>query len=217
MRPYSQSISNDLDKSVPVSEQLVPQNGTRKVVFLDRDGTINVEKGYIIEPQEIELAATAGVAIAALNRQGIPVIVITNQAAIGKGLLTLETFEEINQKLWNDLQAVNAHYDALYYCPHNPETTSGCPCRKPNPGLLLQAARDFNIDLPASFMIGDKPADITAGHWSRCKTVLLLNRHGSQQTQVPSGDGTPLPDFTCETLAEAIDWILPQILEHDRL
>jgi len=99
---------------------MLPKDGTRKAVFLDRDGTINVEKGYITDPQEIELTPMAGESIFSLNRHEIPVIVITNQAAIGKGLVTVEGFEKVNEKLWNDLQAVNAYYDALYYCPHNP-------------------------------------------------------------------------------------------------
>ncbi len=218
IRPYSKSISpSDLDKNIPFAEQTLPQNGARKVVFLDRDGTINVEKGYIIDPQDIELDPLAGASISSLNRQGIPVIVITNQAAIEKGLLTVETFEKINEKLWNDLQAVNAHYDALYYCPHSPEITTDCPCRKPKSGLFLQAARDFNIDLSASFMVGDKLTDVKAGRSSGCKTVLLLNGPETKPGRPGFDDGTLPPDFICETLAQAIDWILPQILENNSL
>ena len=213
MRPSSKSISlSDLDKGNRISAPVLAKAGTRKAVFIDRDGTINIERGYIIDPQEIELVSTAGASICALNRQGIPVIVITNQAAIGKGLLTTETFEQINEKLWNDLQAFQTHYNALYYCPHNPEMTADCPCRKPKPGLLLQAAQDFNVDLTASYMIGDKAADVAAGHLSGCKTVLLQTRYTSKQDRVLSNDFTPPPDFICDTLAESVEWILPQIL-----
>ena len=218
MRPCSKPISrSDLDKKALIPEQRLPKEGKRKVVFLDRDGTINVEKGYIIDPQEIELAPLAGASISSLNRQGIPVIVITNQAAIEKGLLTVETFEKINEKLWNDLQAVNAHYDALYYCPHSPEITAECLCRKPKSGLFLQAARDFNIDLPASFMVGDKLTDVKAGRSSGCKTVLLLSGLKTKPGTIGFDDGTLPPDFICETLAQAMDWILPQILENNSL
>jgi len=216
MRPGSKSISSsDLDKGVPLSGQVLPTNGAKKAVFLDRDGTINVEKGYITDPQEIELVPLAGASISSLNRQGIPVIVITNQAAIEKRLLTVETFEKINEKLWNDLQASNAHYDALYYCPHSPEITTDCLCRKPKSGLFLEAAGDFNIDLPASFMIGDKLTDVKAGRLSGCKTVLLMNRPGIKPGTLQFEDGLPSPDFICDTLSQAIDWILPQILDNN--
>ena len=218
MRPASKSIlPSDLDKGAFVLAQKLPHNSKRRVVFVDRDGTINLEKGYVIDPQDIKLAPTTGDSISSLNRHGIPVIVITNQTAIGKGLLTVETFEKINEKLWGELQAVNAHYDALYYCSHSPEITADCPCRKPEPGLLLQAARDFDIDLPGSFMIGDKLTDVRAGHASGCKTVLLLSGHGETQDRLAFSEDGSRPDFTCDTLAEAIDWILPQILKNDGL
>jgi D-glycero-D-manno-heptose 1,7-bisphosphate phosphatase len=218
MRPASKSISaSDLDKINLMSEQSIRKDQKRKVVFLDKDGTINVDKGYIINPQQIELTSKAGEAIASLNRQGIPVIVITNQAAIGKRLLTIETFEKINEKLWSDLQDFNAYYNALYYCPHNPEIDVDCLCRKPRPGLILQAAKDFNADLSASFMIGDKLTDIIAGQRSGCKTVLLLDGHGKKQEKLHLPDGQPSPDFICDTLADAIDWILTRLPESSDL
>ena len=218
MRPSSKSISqSDLDSNNLTPEQVLPKDGARKAIFLDRDGTINIEKGYITDPREIKLVPMAGESISTLNRRKVPVIVITNQAAIGKGLLTVETFENINEKLWNDLQAVNAFYDALYYCPHDPEAITDCLCRKPKPGLFLQAAKDFNIDLSASFMIGDKLTDVTAGHLSGCRTVFLLSGYGNKHDKVRLNDCTPKPDFICDTLAEAIDWIWPQILESSGL
>ena len=183
-----------------------------KAVFLDRDGTINVERGYILNPNDIELNPSTGQAMRILNELNILTIVITNQAAIDKRLLSLEQFEKINGKLWEDLSGMGAHYDVLYYCPHSPEITPDCHCRKPNPGLILQAAKDFDIDLASSFMVGDKLTDIEAGRLSGCKTILLLSGHG-EKAYKNLGDyhGTP-PDFICQNLGEAVTWLLPHIL-----
>jgi D-glycero-D-manno-heptose 1,7-bisphosphate phosphatase len=182
-----------------------------KAVFLDRDGTINVERGYLLHPAGIELNPTAGEAMHILNELNILTIVITNQAAIDKKLLSIEQFGKINDKLWGDLSNAGAHYDALYYCPHSPEITPACHCRKPKPGLILQAAKDFNINLTSSFMIGDKLTDVEAGHSTGCKTVLLLSGHGENAYKnLESYEGT-LPDFVCQNLGEAVKWLLPYI------
>lgn len=188
------------------------KRNTSKAVFLDRDGTINVERGYLLNPGDIELNPSAGEAIHTLNELNILTIVITNQAAIDKGLLSLEQFEKINDKLWENLSGVSAHYDALYFCPHSPEITPGCHCRKPKPGLILQAAKDFNVDLSASFMIGDKLSDIEAGQLSGCKTILLLSGHGEKAYRdLENYHGIP-PNFICQNLGEAIAWLLSNIL-----
>ncbi len=183
-----------------------------KAVFLDRDGTINAERGYLIDPNDMELNPTSGEALRVLNELNILTIVITNQAAIDKKLLSLEQFEKINDKLWGELTGMGAHYDGLYYCPHSPEITPECQCRKPKPGLLIQAAKDFNIDLASSFMIGDKLTDIEAGHLSGCKTILLLSGHGGKAyNDLENYTETP-PDFICQNLGEAVNWLLPIIL-----
>lgn len=183
----------------------------RSAVFLDRDGTLNIEKGYILQPIDIELIPTAGEAVRALNSLNIPVIVITNQAAIDKNLISPDQLERINDKLWGELSAAGAHYDALYYCPHSPEVSPECDCRKPKPGLILQAARDFNIDLSASFMIGDKPSDVGAGRSAGCQTVLLLSHSGKGAHQGAEAAPNASPDFTCHNLGEAIAWLLPRL------
>ncbi len=186
--------------------------GGNRAIFLDRDGTINVERGYLTDPGEVELNPTSGEALRVLNQLNILTIVITNQAAIDKKLLSVEQFEKINSRLWDDLKKLGAHYDGLYYCPHSPEITPGCLCRKPKPGLLIQAAKDFNIDLTSSFMIGDKLSDIEAGHLGGCKTILLLSGHGEKaHKDLENYQGAP-PDFICRNLGEAVNWLLPFIL-----
>lgn len=184
-----------------------------KAVFLDRDGTINIERGYLLDPSNVEIYPIVGEAIRILNSLNIPVIVITNQAAIDKNLLSLEQFERINDRLFEDLSRMGAHYDALYYCPHSPEVTPNCYCRKPKPGLILQAAKDFNIDLESSFMVGDKLTDVEAGNLSGCSTILLLSGHGEKAFEnLENYQGAP-PDFICQNLKEAVTWLLPKKLE----
>ena len=202
------NISGD-DISLHNLNRVKPVN---KAIFLDRDGTINVERGYLLYPADIELNPTAGEAMRILNELNVLTIVITNQAAIDKKLLSLKQFEKINDKLWDELSSAGAHYDVLYYCPHSPEITPGCYCRKPKPGLLLQAAKDFNINLASSFMIGDKLTDIEAGHASGCKTILLLSGHGEKAYKNLENYEGSLPDFVCQNLAEAVKWLLPNIL-----
>lgn len=178
-----------------------------KAVFLDRDGTINVEHGYLLDPNDIELCPTAGEAIHTLNSLGILTIVITNQASIDKKLLSMEQFERINEKLWDELSKKDAYYDALYFCPHSPEITPECFCRKPQPGLILQAAKDFDIDLSKSFMVGDKLTDIEAGKASGCKTILVLSGRGEKAYKELQDGGKVSPDFVAKTLEEAVKWI----------
>ena len=184
---------------------------SNKAVFFDRDGTINIERGYLLDPNEIELNPTACETMRDLNDLGILVIVITNQAAIDKKLLSVEQFERINEKLWNELAGVGAYYDALYFCPHSPEITPGCFCRKPKPGLILQATIDFNIDLASSFMIGDKLTDIEAGKLCGCKTILVRSGYGEKAYKELENHPENLPDFICQNLGQAIRWLLPQL------
>ncbi len=193
------------NSSLPITN--IKKHGN-KAVFLDRDGTINVERGYLLNPDDIQLNPTAGEAISGLNKLNIFTIVITNQASIDKRLLSIEQFEKVNEKLWKDLTDVSAYYDALYFCPHSPEVTPDCQCRKPKPGLILQAAKDFNIDLTSSFMIGDKLSDIEAGQLSGCKTILLLSGHGEKAYKdIESLHKVP-PDYICQTLGDAVTWML---------
>jgi D-glycero-D-manno-heptose 1,7-bisphosphate phosphatase len=138
----------------------------RRVVFLDRDGTINVEvPGFLTAPEQLELLPGAGDAIAALNTAGCAVVVVTNQSAIARGLLSEAGLESIHEKLHRLLAAHSARIDAIYTCPHHPEAPLpayrvACDCRKPRPGLVLRAARELALDLATAHLVGDATRDV---------------------------------------------------------
>jgi D-glycero-D-manno-heptose 1,7-bisphosphate phosphatase len=178
------------------------QDRLSRAVFLDRDGTLNIDRGYIVEPSEIELYPNAGAVLQMLNSKGYLVIIISNQSAIGRGLMTEKQFEKVNQAIWDLLRQSNAYYDALYYCPHIPNDK--CECRKPKPGLIFQAALDFNSDLSASYVIGDKLSDIEAGQCAGCKTILIRTGFGKESEKAM---GLVNPDCIQDNLTDALAWI----------
>lgn len=154
----------------------------QKAVFLDRDGTINKYVGFLRREEEFELLPGVAEAVKEINKHGYLAVVITNQPVIARGEVTFEELETIHNKMETLLGKEGAYLDAIYFCPHHPhkgyegevpELKIDCDCRKPKPGMLLQAAEDLNIDLPESYMVGDSANDINAGKAAGCKTVLL--------------------------------------------
>jgi D-glycero-D-manno-heptose 1,7-bisphosphate phosphatase len=182
----------------------------KAAVFIDRDGTINVERGYLSNPDDVTLLPTAGEAIHLLNQQNLPVIVITNQSALGRGLMTLPQLEAVNGKLWQALQQYQAHFDALYYCPHNPDEDPSCGCRKPQPGLFFQAALDLGLDLAGCFIVGDKLSDLEAGRACDCQTALVRTGWG-EQTYREMISNKIESDHIGSTLLEVSRWIALQL------
>lgn len=139
-----------------------------KAVFLDRDGTINIEKNYLYKIEDFEFIPGVPEAIKMLNEAGYLVIVVTNQAGIARGYYTEEDMHKLHRHIDKELERYGAHIDAYYYCPHHPVHGIGkykksCKCRKPNSGMLEAAIKEFNIDVHKSYMIGDKPWDVDAG------------------------------------------------------
>lgn len=146
-----------------------------RVVFLDRDGVINKErKDYVKNLDEFEIFNGVPKAIKILKEKNFLVIIITNQSAINRNLLTSDKLDEIHNYLQENLKKDNTSFDAIYYCPHKPE--ENCDCRKPKPGLLLCASKDHNIDLKSSFFIGDSITDMEAANAAGCNGVLLENK-----------------------------------------
>lgn len=167
----------------------------QKAVFLDRDGTINKYVGFLRNIDEFELIDGVADAIKKINDSGYLTIVVTNQPVIARGEVSFEGLEEIHNKMETLLGKEGAYLDAIYFCPHHPhkgyegerpELKVDCDCRKPKPGMLLNAARDFNIDMSQSWMIGDGENDVKAGQNAGCRTALIGNESYGQTVTVSS-------------------------------
>lgn len=158
----------------------------QKAIFLDRDGTINKMVGFVTKPEQFELIEGAAEAIKAINKSGYLAIVVTNQPVIARGECTFEELQTIHDKMETELGKAGAFVDAIYVCPHHtdkgfegerPEYKCNCDCRKPKPGLLLQAAKEFNIDLSESYMIGDSHRDVESGENAGVKMSILIKEN----------------------------------------
>lgn len=169
-------------------------------VFLDRDGIIARDVRYCCRVEDFEILPTVPQAIRLLNQRGFRVIVVTNQSAIARGYLTEKTLFQIHQYMKDELARYSAHVDAIYYCPHHPD--DGCQCRKPKPGLLLQAAKELSINLSRSYTVGDGEIDIKAGKAASCRTVLVTTGPNEKK-----GVAEP-SDYIADTLLEAAEWIV---------
>ena len=173
-----------------------------KAIFLDRDGTLNPDPGYISDPKDYELYDGVTEALAKLQKAGYLLILITNQSGISRGLITEEQLESVHAKLKKLLKNGGVELDAIYYCPHHPEHpykgVSDCNCRKPKPGLILQAVKDFNVDTEKSFMIGDRVSDIKIGLASQVSPVCIAPKPFEGYENIP----------TFPTLIHAADWII---------
>lgn len=182
----------------------------RPALFLDRDGVINADPvEFVTRPEELQLLPSSAEAIARFNALGIPVIVCSNQSGVAKGLYTLETLQQISERLQEMLREYGAHIDAFYYCPH--DDADGCDCRKPKPGLLLRAAKEHAIALGRSVFVGDSWRDIIAGRAAGVKTVLVLSGHVKREMlDSPEINNHP-PDYVAPDLQGATEWILRQL------
>src|SRR6187431_2427615 len=185
----------------------------RRAVFLDRDGTIVEEAGYLDRLERLFFFPYSVDAVRALNRAGFAVVVITNQAGIARGIVKESFVEEAHQFIARRLEAGGATIDAFYYCPHYPEGTvaefrATCDCRKPQPGLLLRAAADLNLDLEHSFVVGDRWHDLAAGQAVGASGVLVRTGLGKQDEWEPAAGTTPAA--VVDNLMDAAAWILEQ-------
>lgn len=184
-------------------ESRVPVRG-KPAVFLDRDGVLCVEKGYVTRIQELEIFPYARKCIQSMHQGGYLAICITNQSAVGRGMMPEDTLMAINDYLVQELGL-----DALYYCPHLPPGVDGnmpeCSCRKPNTGMVDEAVRRFGIDRHASYMVGDRATDIQCGQKAGLQTVLLESGYGieySEQLVKPDDTYRDLEEFVRCCLTE---------------
>ncbi len=179
-----------------------------KAIFLDRDGTLIEEKGYICHLEQSYIFPFAAQAILRMHELGFKVIVISNQSAIARGTCTTAQVEQIHADIARVLWQENARIDKFYYCPYHPkgivpQYRQKHHWRKPQPGMILQAAQDFKLSLPDSYMIGDDLCDIQAGLQAGCKTILVLTGKG-EQTRVKLAQEGLTPDLITENILTAI-------------
>jgi D,D-heptose 1,7-bisphosphate phosphatase len=185
-------------------------------VFLDRDGTINEEVGYLDSLDKLKIIPTAYAAIKLINSHGMKAVVISNQAGVARGFFTEEFVNTVNNRLLADLKKKGAIIDKFYYCPHHPAEGKGiylqdCDCRKPAPGMLLQAAEELNLDLAHSYFVGDRFIDMETARKVGAKGVLVKTGYGEDLLQDDGPDkATPesKPDFIAADILEAVQWIL---------
>jgi D-glycero-D-manno-heptose 1,7-bisphosphate phosphatase len=180
--------------------------GIRPAVFLDRDGTLNEECGFITRPEQIRLLPGAGGALRQLRAAGFACVVVTNQSAVGRGLMTEAELACVHQELLRRLEAAGTGLDGLYYCPAAPGvTTVESPDRKPAPGMLLRAARDLGLDLARSWVVGDSLRDVLAGRGAGCSgRILVRSGHDVSEAAELLAPG----EFVADDLADAARIIL---------
>lgn len=191
-------------------------------IFLDRDGTLIEEVGFLKRLEDIQIYPEAFEAVEKINQSGACTIVITNQSGIARGFIREEELRQIHGAIADAFLEREARIDAFYHCPHHPTEgkgphTQACDCRKPEPGLLLRAAQDLQLDLNSSHMIGDKLRDIEAGHRAGCRSVLVRSGYGQEelraleeQASPGSSDNMQRPDHVAANILEAVSWILEQ-------
>lgn len=185
-------------------------------VFLDRDGTINEQMGYINHLSRFHMLPGAARAIGKLNEHNIPVVVVTNQSGLARGYFPESLLEQVHEKMRRLLAARGASLDGLYVCPHHPEAKQekyrvSCNCRKPKTGLLEQAALDLNLDLSRSFVVGDRWSDLKCAVAAGAEPVLVLTGYGRGDYEYIGPEQDVQPAFVAEDLRAAVEWILGRL------
>jgi D-glycero-D-manno-heptose 1,7-bisphosphate phosphatase len=182
-------------------------------VFLDRDGTLIDDIGYLRWPREVAFYPWSIDAVRALNHSGLAVVVITNQSGVARGILTEPMVEDVHRHMSAVLDRGGARIDAYYYCPHHPHGSvasyaRSCECRKPGTGMIDRAAADLGLDPARSFVVGDKWLDVGAAHAAGARGILVRTGYGAtEETVAPPGRPA---DAVVDNLVEAVSWILRQ-------
>ena len=186
-----------------------------RAVFLDRDGTINEEMGYINHVDRFQLLPKTAKAIRLINDSGLKAVVVTNQSGVARGMFPESLVGEVHRKMENLLRADGAHVDGIYYCPHHPdfgppEYRKRCQCRKPATGMIERACNDLGIDPTRSYMIGDRIIDVDFGHKIGTKGILVLTGYGKGELAYRDGQWKEKPNFIARDLYDAVRWIIAQ-------
>jgi D-glycero-D-manno-heptose 1,7-bisphosphate phosphatase len=196
-----------------------PQNGGSKLrpaIFLDRDGTVTDEVGYINHASRAKIYPFAAEAMRMLKSTGFPVIIVTNQSGVGRGYFTEEIVGQVHRMVQDHLEAAGTSIDAYYHCPHHPAAVvekyrQECRCRKPGTGMPEAAAEKFGIDLSRSWVVGDTYRDMQMGFAIGARTILLMTGYGRGEYEYRRGEWPRLPDLIAENLREAAKLILQEL------
>ena len=184
----------------------------KPAVFLDRDGTLNEQMGYINHLSRFVLLPGVPEAIRMFNQHGIPVVVVTNQSGLARGYFPAALLEAVHAEMRQQLAAQGAYIDGIYVCPHHPEAKviqyrQNCRCRKPQTGLLEQAAADLHLDLSRSFMVGDRWSDLECGGRAGAAPVLVLTGYGRGELEYISPEKAVQPVLIAQDLFDAAEQI----------
>ncbi len=181
----------------------------RRCVFLDRDGTICEEMGYLNHVSRFQMFPYAAAAVGRLNRAGLPVIVVTNQSGVGRGIFPESLVHEIHEKMNAELSAQGARVDGIYFCPHKNE--EACGCRKPRPGLLERAAEEHGLELTGSYVVGDRYVDVEMADGVAGRGILVLTGYGRGEYELHRAKWPRQPHGVAENLSVAVDMILEEL------
>lgn len=187
--------------------------GRRPAVFIDRDGTLTEEVGYVNHPSRLRLLPRAAEAIRRINAAGHAAVVVTNQAGVARGYFSADVLRATNEALVEQLKDAGAYLDGIYICPHHPTEgeppyRAACDCRKPAPGLLRRAAQELGLDLTASAMIGDKSSDLVPARTVGARAILVLTGYGRGEWEYRRAELPVAPDYVADDLLGAVDWVL---------
>ena len=184
-----------------------------RAVFVDRDGVICEEVGYIGEREQLRLIPQSAEAVKLINQSGLKIIAITNQSGVARGYFSEETLGHLHRTMEKLLSDQGASLDGIYYCPHHPEGTVEayrmvCDCRKPATGLLIKAAQAHAIDLSSSYLVGDKRSDIACAHRAGAKGILVLTGYGRDELSKINSAASLQPHYVAADLLAAVQWII---------
>jgi len=185
------------------------------VVYLDRDGTLNFDPGYLNQPEQLRLLPGAGQAVARLNRAGFKTVVLSNQSGLARGLITQDQLEAIHQRLRELLSEDSARLDGIFICPHHPD--DGCACRKPAPGLVHRAQRELGVSADNAIVIGDKASDMELARNVGALAVFVRSGNVPEEEQARMAERGLAPDYVARDLTGAVDWILETVKTQETL
>jgi len=188
----------------------------RRAVFLDRDGTVAEEVGYVNHVSRFRLYPWSAEAIRKINQAGWAAVVVTNQAGVARGYFPEEVIQQVNEKMRQELAAAGAQLDGVYYCAHHPDVgeppyRQRCDCRKPQPGMLERAARELGLELEGSVVIGDRYLEIEMAHRRGLRGALVLTGYGRGEVEYSSERWPKPPDWVADNLLDAVNKILPDM------